>query len=147
MRQRTPRRSTRSGSLRLRSRSSTPCPFARWPPATGCTDIAATPALSADSHLLVAHNNDLTAGEEEDVVAIEWRVEDEPMIFTLGIGPWISVGWNDVGLSVTGNEVAPKDEGVGIPRLLQVRDVLTRRRCPTPSRRSSIPPGPRPTTG
>jgi isopenicillin-N N-acyltransferase like protein len=97
---------------------------------TGCTDIAATPAHSAAGHLLVGHNNDLTAGEETDVVAIEWQIEDEPTIFTLGIGPWISVGWNDPGLSVTGNEVSPKDEGIGIPRLLQVRDVLTRRSLP-----------------
>ena len=67
---------------------------------TGCTDIAATPSHSADGHLLVGHNNDLTAGEEHDVVAIEWQVEDEPTIFTLGIGPWISVGWNEAGISV-----------------------------------------------
>jgi isopenicillin-N N-acyltransferase like protein len=96
----------------------------------GCTDVAATSALTADGHLLVGHNNDLSAGEENDVVAIEWRVEDQPTIFTLGIGPWISVGWNDAGLSVTGNEVSPKDEGVGIPRLLQMRDVLTRTSLP-----------------
>jgi isopenicillin-N N-acyltransferase like protein len=95
-----------------------------------CTDLAATPAITADNHLLVAHNNDLVAGDEHDVVAIEWKVEDEPTIFTLGIGPWISVGWNEAGLSVTGNEVAPKDEGVGVPRLLQVRDVLTRTTLP-----------------
>jgi isopenicillin-N N-acyltransferase-like protein len=91
-----------------------------------CTDVAAVPALTADGHLLVAHNNDLSAGDENDVVAIEWKVDGEPTIFTLGLGPWISVGWNEAGLSITGNEVAPKDEGVGIPRLLQVRDVLTR---------------------
>jgi len=91
-----------------------------------CTDVAAVPSLAADGHLLVAHNNDLSAGDENDVVAIEWKVDGEPTIFTLGLGPWISVGWNEAGLSVTGNEVAPKDEGVGIPRLLQVRDVLTR---------------------
>ena len=91
-----------------------------------CTDVAAVPALTADGHLLVAHNNDLSAGDEDDVVAIEWKVDGEPTIFTLGLGPWISVGWNEAGLSITGNEVAPKDEGVGIPRLLQVRDVLTR---------------------
>jgi isopenicillin-N N-acyltransferase like protein len=95
-----------------------------------CTDIAAAPTLTADGHVLVAHNNDLNAGDEDDVVAIEWRAEDEPTIFTLGIGPWISVGWNEAGLSITGNEVAPKDEGVGIPRLLQVRDALTRRTLP-----------------
>jgi isopenicillin-N N-acyltransferase like protein len=102
----------------------------REPAPTGCTDVAATSALTADGHLLVAHNNDLAAGEEHDVVAIEWRVEGEPTIFTLGIGPWISVGWNEAGLSVTGNEVSPRDEGVGIPRLLQVRDVLTRTTLP-----------------
>ena len=88
--------------------------------------FAAVPSVTADGHLLVAHNNDLSAGDEADVVAIEWNVEGEPTIFTLGLGPWISVGWNEAGLSITGNEVAPKDEGVGIPRLLQVRDVLTR---------------------
>jgi isopenicillin-N N-acyltransferase like protein len=91
-----------------------------------CTDVAAVPSLTADGHLLVAHNNDLSYGDENDVVAIEWKVEGEPTAFTLGLGPWISVGWNESGLSITGNEVAPKDEGVGIPRLLQVRDVLTR---------------------
>jgi isopenicillin-N N-acyltransferase like protein len=84
----------------------------------GCTDVVVG--------RLVAHNNDLDAADEQDVVAIEWRVDGEPTIFTLGIGPWISVGWNEAGLSVTGNELDPNDERVGIPRLLQVRDVLTR---------------------
>ena len=87
-------------------------------PARGCTDVV----LGG----VVAHNNDLDAANEDDVVAIEWRVDGEPAILTLGIGPWISVGWNEAGLSVTGNELAPNDERVGIPRLLQVRDVLTR---------------------
>ena len=84
----------------------------------GCTDVVVGK--------LVAHNNDLDAADEEDVVAIEWRVAGQPAAFTLGIGPWISVGWNEAGLSVTGNELDPNDERVGIPRLLQVRDVLTR---------------------
>ncbi|MGH2996398.1 MAG: C45 family autoproteolytic acyltransferase/hydrolase [Gaiellaceae bacterium] len=88
-----------------------------------CTDLL----LTREGRALVGHNNDLYASDEEDVVAIEWRVPGEPVVFTLGTGPWISVGWNDAGLSVTGNEVAPNDERVGIPRLLQVRDVLTRR--------------------
>src|SRR5438477_317497 len=61
--------------------------------ARGCTDVVVG--------RLVAHNNDLDAADEQDVVAIEWRVEGEPAIFTLGIGPWISVGWNEAGLSVT----------------------------------------------
>ena len=86
--------------------------------ARGCTDVVVG--------RLVAHNNDLDAADEQDVVAIEWRVDGRPAAFTLGIGPWISVGWNEAGLSVTGNELDPNDERVGIPRLLQVRDVLTR---------------------
>jgi isopenicillin-N N-acyltransferase like protein len=94
---------------------------------TGCSDIVVTGARTMDGHLLVAHTNDLYAEDEDDIVAIEWRAPGEPVVFTLGMGLWISVGWNDAGLSVTGNEVSPNDERVGIPRLLQVRDVLTRR--------------------
>ncbi len=97
---------------------------------TGCSDLVVTGARTADGHLLVAHTNDLYAEDEEDIVAVEWRVPGEPVVFTLGSGPWISVGWNDAGLSVTGNEVSPNDERVGIPRLLQMRDVLTRRTLP-----------------
>ena len=93
----------------------------------GCSDLVVTKELSANGHLLVAHNNDLYAEDEEDVVAIEWRVPGEPVVFTLGTGPWLSVGWNDARLSVTGNELSPNDEQVGIPRLVQMRDVLTRR--------------------
>ena len=76
----------------------------------GCSDLVVTAELSADGHLFVAHNNDLYAEDEEDVVAIEWRVPGEPVVFTLGTGPWLSVGWNDAGLSVTGNELSPNDE-------------------------------------
>ena len=94
---------------------------------TGCSDLVVTGARTADGHVLVAHTNDLYAEDEDGIVAIEWRIPGDPVVFTLGSGPWISVGWNDAGLSVTGNEVSPNDERVGIPRLLQVRDVLTRR--------------------
>ena len=45
----------------------------------------------------------------------------------VGIGPWISVGWNSAGLSLTGNELSPNDERVGVPRLLMVREQLTAR--------------------
>lgn len=90
---------------------------------TGCSDLV---VRGADGHLLVAHTNDLYASDEEDIVAIEWRVPGEPVVFTLGTGPWLSVGWNSAGLSVTGNELSPNDERVGIPRLLQMRDVVTR---------------------
>jgi hypothetical protein len=37
------------------------------------------------------------------------------------------VGFNSAGLALTGNEVAPNDNRIGIPRLLHVRDILRRR--------------------
>jgi isopenicillin-N N-acyltransferase-like protein len=53
-------------------------------------------------------------------------VPGDPVSFTIGIGPWISVGFNSAGLALTGNELSPNDDRVGIPRLLLVRDILRR---------------------
>ena len=92
-----------------------------------CSDMVARPPASVDGHLWVAHNNDLSPEVEPDVVATEWRVPGDPVVFTIGIGPWISVGFNSAGLALTGNEVAPNDNRIGIPRLLHVRDILRRR--------------------
>lgn len=97
-------------------------------PVTGrCSDLVIGAPFTADDHLWVAHNNDLGEASEPQVVAVEWRVPGEPVVFSLGIGPWISVGWNDAGLSLTGNELTPNDERVGVPRLLMVREQLTAR--------------------
>ena len=90
-----------------------------------CSDLVAGPPATADGHTWVAHNNDLGPASREGVVAVEWRVPGEPIVFSLGIGPWISVGWNSAGLSLTGNELSPNDEVVGVPRLLMVREQLT----------------------
>ncbi|MEX1172188.1 MAG: C45 family peptidase [Chloroflexota bacterium] len=92
-----------------------------------CSDIVAGPPTTADGHTWVAHTNDLGPASRDSVVAIEWRVPGEPEVFSLGIGPWISVGWNSAGLSLTGNELSPNDERVGVPRLLMVREQLTSR--------------------
>jgi len=92
-----------------------------------CSDLVARPPASVDGHLWVAHNNDLGPEVEPDVVATEWRIPGDPVVFTIGIGPWISVGFNSAGLALTGNEVSPNDNRIGIPRLLHVRDILRRR--------------------
>lgn len=89
-----------------------------------CTDLVAAAPLTVDGDLLVAHNNDLDASVEDGLVAIDWRVDDEPRMFTIGVGPWISVGWNESGLLLSGNELAPNDDRVGVPRLLLVREQL-----------------------
>ncbi len=83
-------------------------------PAPGrCSDLLATGPATADGHTLIAHTNDLPSRSEAEVIAIEWHVRGDPVIFSLGIGPWISVGWNDAGLSLTGDELTPNDERVG----------------------------------
>jgi hypothetical protein len=92
-----------------------------------CSDLVAGPPATADGHLWVGHTNDLSPASRDDVVAIEWHVPGEPVVFSLGIGPWISIGWNGAGLSLTGNELSPNDERVGVPRLLMVREQLTAR--------------------
>ena len=96
-------------------------------PARGCSDLVACAPASADGGVWVAHTNDLSASAEQDLIAIEWRVPGDPVVLTIGIGPWISVGFNSAGLSLTGNEVAPNDNRPGIPRLLHVRDIVRRR--------------------
>jgi hypothetical protein len=92
-----------------------------------CSDLVAAPPATADGHTWVAHNNDLSPTAEAQAVAVEWRVPGEPVVFSLGVGPWISVGWNSAGLSLTGNELSPNDDRVGVPRLLMVREQLTAR--------------------
>jgi isopenicillin-N N-acyltransferase-like protein len=96
-----------------------------------CSDLVIGPPFTADGHLRVAHTNDLGEDSEAQLVAVEWRVVGEPVVFSIGIGPWISVGWNDAGLSLTGNELTPNDERVGVPRLLMVREQLTARTLDT----------------
>jgi isopenicillin-N N-acyltransferase-like protein len=84
----------------------------------GCTDIAAVPPATAESPVLVGHNNDLPGSIQDHVSAVEWRVDGKPTVFSLGVGPWLSAAWNSTGLNITGNELAPNDDRVGIPRLL-----------------------------
>ncbi len=92
--------------------------------AKGCSDLVATAPKTADGHVLVAHNNDMSRRYQEALVAIERRVPGDPAILTIGNGIWISVGWNSAGLSLTGNELSPNDERIGIPREIQVRAML-----------------------
>ena len=97
-------------------------------PRARCSDLVACPPASADGHLWVAHNNDLPPKLEDELVAIERRVDGEPVdLHDRHRTVAVSVGFNDAGLSLTGNELTPNDNRVGIPRLLQVRDILRRR--------------------
>lgn len=93
-----------------------------------CSDFAAGPPATADGGVWLAHNNDLGSSTAEHLAGVEWHVEGQPPLFTLGVGGiFISVGYNAAGLSLTGNELSPNDDRIGVPRLLVVRDILSRR--------------------
>jgi hypothetical protein len=70
-------------------------------PAGRCSDLVARAPATADGHVWVAHTNDLAPESEDELVAIEWRVPGDPVVFTIGVGPWISVGFNSDGLALT----------------------------------------------
>ncbi len=95
--------------------------------AGGCSDLVAVPPATADGHVLVAHNNDLSPEHEKGLVAVEWNVPGEPVVFTIGGGLGASVGFNSAGISFTGNELSPNDERIGIPRGAQFRAMLRER--------------------
>lgn len=92
-----------------------------------CSDFAAGPPATFDGGVWLAHNNDLGPEVRDRVTAVEWQVEDQPRLFTLGVGPFLSIGTNAAGLALTGNEVSPNDDKIGVPRLLVARDILAQR--------------------
>jgi isopenicillin-N N-acyltransferase-like protein len=95
-----------------------------------CSDLVAGPVATADGHLLVAHNNDLRPDAEQEITALEISVPGDPVVFQLGGIPWLSVGWNSAGLSLTGNELSPNDERIGISRSHQVLEMMRARTLP-----------------
>jgi isopenicillin-N N-acyltransferase-like protein len=92
-----------------------------------CTDLVAGPGATADGHLLVGHNNDLDPALEDELVAIEVAVPGDPVVFQIGGSPWLSVGFNSAGVALTGNELSPNDEHIGISRSHQVFEILRAR--------------------
>jgi isopenicillin-N N-acyltransferase-like protein len=91
----------------------------------GCSDLAAAPPATRDGHVWLAHNNDLGASAREQLVVTKLRVADEPEILAVTVGGWfISIGMNNAGIALTGNQLNANDSRAGIPRLLMVRDML-----------------------
>ncbi|MDP9242585.1 MAG: C45 family autoproteolytic acyltransferase/hydrolase [Actinomycetota bacterium] len=104
-----------------------------------CSDLVAVPPATASGHVLVAHNNDLSPSAEDSLVAIEWTVPGDPVVFTIGGDIGASVGWNSVGVSFTGNELSPNDERLGVPRGPQFSSMLRQ-----PSLQAALDEGVRP---
>jgi isopenicillin-N N-acyltransferase-like protein len=92
-----------------------------------CSDLVAGPRATSNGHLIVGHTNDLRPSSEPRIVGLEKKVPGDPVVFQLGGVPVLSVGWNSAGLSLTGNELSPNDERIGISRDHQVLEMIRTR--------------------
>lgn len=93
--------------------------------AKGCSDLAAAPPATRDGHVWLAHNNDLGPSAREQLTLTRLCVTGEPEILAVTVGGWfISIGMNNAGIALTGNQLNANDSRAGIPRLLMVRDML-----------------------
>ena len=93
----------------------------RAPIAGRCSDLVAARRRPPTATCSSAHNNDMSRRDQEDLVAIERACGDDPVVSSRSATASGScVGWNDAGARLTGNELSPNDERVGIPRDIQV---------------------------
>ena len=91
----------------------------------GCTDLAVGPEHTADASVLVAHNEDYTPEYDGLVVPVRVAVDGKPAFFAMSYqGLFPTAGFNDAGISMTGNALSPNDTRVGIPKMYPPRRIL-----------------------
>lgn len=91
----------------------------------GCTDVAVGSEQTANESVLVAHNEDYTPDYDGIVVPVHVAVEGKPAFFAMSYqGLFPTMGFNEAGISLTGNAVSPNDLRVGIPKMFPPRKVL-----------------------
>lgn len=94
-------------------------------PGKGCTDILIAPPLT-DGQIIVGHNNDLSPSSINKVFPVIWQFDDGTSMFTTGpLGYYVSIGVNSYGIALTGNELTPTDNKIGVPRSIVARAILS----------------------
>ncbi len=94
----------------------------------GCTDVAVGPEQTSDGSVLAAHNEDYTPDYDGLVVPVHVAVDGKPAFFAMSYqGLFPTIGFNELGISLTGNAVSPNDVRVGIPKMFAPRRVLEAR--------------------
>jgi isopenicillin-N N-acyltransferase-like protein len=109
----------------------------------GCTVVGIAGAGTEDGHVLLAHNEDATAGWADLTYAITAEPEGAPAFaaFTYA-GLLLHQGVNAAGLGSVGNALYARDARPGIPKLFQYRRIIAQRgiesaiRVATDSRRA-----------
>lgn len=83
----------------------------------GCTDVAVGPRLTADGSTLVGHNEDHYVDYADLVVPVHVEPKGKPAFFALSYrGLFPTMGFNDEGISLTGNASAPTTRLSGFQR-------------------------------
>lgn len=91
---------------------------------TGCTDLVATRAGTLMGSLLMGHNNDNDASAPPPFL-LRLMPDDGPVVTGVALGGvGLSLGCNEHGLIIMGNQVIANDVKPGIPRILLVRAAL-----------------------
>jgi isopenicillin-N N-acyltransferase-like protein len=94
----------------------------------GCTDLAVGPPHTADDSIFVAHNEDYSPAYDGIVVPVHVAVDGKPAFFAMSYqGLFPTMGFNDVGISLTGNALDHNDTRAGIPKMYPPRRVLEAR--------------------
>ncbi len=95
---------------------------------TKCTSMAVSDDITADGHVLAAHNEDWLPEDEDDVFLIHASPNDEPPFLAMTYGGLLpNVGFNGYGISQLCDTVYPNDSRIGIPRIFVSRSVLAAR--------------------
>jgi isopenicillin-N N-acyltransferase-like protein len=92
---------------------------------TKCTSFAVNGEITADGHVLIAHNEDWLPEDEPDVCVIHAIPDDEPAWLGMTYGGLLpNIGFNAAGIAQCCDSVYPNDSRIGIPRVIASRAVL-----------------------
>lgn len=91
----------------------------------GCTSFAVAAERSKNGHVLVGHNEDWLPEDEENVLLINAKPDDEPAFLAVTYGGMLpNIGFNAAGIAQCCDSVYANDVRVGIPRIFVSRAVL-----------------------
>jgi len=93
-----------------------------------CTSLAVNEQLTADGHVLIAHNEDWLPEDEQDVYLVHVSPDDEPPFLAMTYGGLLpNIGFNAHGIAQCCDSVYPNDSRIGIPRVIVSRAILSAR--------------------
>jgi isopenicillin-N N-acyltransferase-like protein len=94
----------------------------------GCTTLAVRSEHTASGHILMAHNEDWSSADRENVYLVRAQPDSAPSFIAMTYGPLlVNIGLNTYGIGVAINSIYPTDVRVGVPRVVFSRAVLNSR--------------------